>query len=301
MTVEQLDQIRIFVAATPAESLPVRVLEFSIQETTKRSVHVTSIYTAQRQIPMPKSHENRPRTPFSFQRFLIPELCKFRGRAIYLDADMQVFSDIAELWEHDLNNFDLQTIRTENSGRRGQFSVLLLNCEKLNWDIDDIIADLDSGALSYDSLMYEMRIVSKIGRDINPAWNSLEKFHLGTTRLLHYTDMNIQPWISTENPLAYLWVGCLRRAINANFISLDDVSSEIKKGHVRPSLMAQLESEVDDSIVLPSSVRKLDQDFLAPYHRLQSGSSRPWTSLRSAAAALLRRKYYQSPLARLFR
>lgn len=38
-------------------------------------------------------------TPFSAFRFAIPEMCGFEGRAIYLDADMLVLGDIAELWE----------------------------------------------------------------------------------------------------------------------------------------------------------------------------------------------------------
>jgi hypothetical protein len=38
-------------------------------------------------------------TPFSGFRFAIPELCGFQGRAIYLDVDMLVLADIAELWE----------------------------------------------------------------------------------------------------------------------------------------------------------------------------------------------------------
>lgn len=37
-------------------------------------------------------------TPFSCFRLAIPELCGFEGRAIYLDADMLVLSDISELW-----------------------------------------------------------------------------------------------------------------------------------------------------------------------------------------------------------
>ena len=33
-------------------------------------------------------------------RFSIPEHCEFKGRAIYLDIDMIVLADIAELWNH---------------------------------------------------------------------------------------------------------------------------------------------------------------------------------------------------------
>lgn len=39
-------------------------------------------------------------TPFTGFRWAIPELCGFKGRAIYLDADVFVLCDLAELWEH---------------------------------------------------------------------------------------------------------------------------------------------------------------------------------------------------------
>ena len=54
-------------------------------------------------IPLPKDEKNRPRTGFSFFRFAIPELCNYSDRALYLDADMQVFSDLAELWDIPFN------------------------------------------------------------------------------------------------------------------------------------------------------------------------------------------------------
>ena len=37
-------------------------------------------------------------TPFSCFRMAVPELCGFEGHAIYLDSDMLVLGDIAELW-----------------------------------------------------------------------------------------------------------------------------------------------------------------------------------------------------------
>lgn len=38
-------------------------------------------------------------TCFSGFRFAVPETCNFEGHAIYLDADMLVLGDIADLWE----------------------------------------------------------------------------------------------------------------------------------------------------------------------------------------------------------
>ena len=296
--IPQGDSVRVFVAATPAEWLPCRVLEFSIKETSALNTRVQAIYNFKRSIPMPLATENRPRTPFSFQRFLIPELCGFSGKAIYLDADMQVFQDIGHLWSQDFAGCNLQTVQEAKKGRRGQFSVMLLDCKALNWNIEQIIADLDAGRLDYAGLMYEMRVAGKIGRDIPSDWNSLERFEAGKTALLHYTDMNTQPWVSTENPLGDLWIACLRRAMQAGFVTRDDLIREIAAGHVRPSLLAQIDVEVDDSIALPGSIRGLDHGFVAPFRSIRSGKSSPWTSITSAALSFLRRGYYRSPLPR---
>ena len=48
---------------------------------------------------IPLSGDQRDGTQsFTYSRFLVPELCGFKGRAIYLDAsDMLMLSDIAEL------------------------------------------------------------------------------------------------------------------------------------------------------------------------------------------------------------
>jgi len=280
-----MQPIRVFIASTPAEWLPARALEFSIRETTQAAVEVAQLHTFNRPIRTPAELKNRPRTPFSFQRFLIPELCGQHGQAIYLDADMQVFRDIVELWSFPLQGCDLQTVAEGGKGRRGQFSVMLLDCAALGWDIDAIVASLDRGELNYEQLMYEMCVARRVGRDIPPEWNSLEHYEAGRTALVHYTDMNTQPWVSRNNPLSHLWVGCLRRAIGAGFITEEEITREIAAGHVRPSLMAELEQPE----VLKSELRRLDAGFVAPYRSIRSGKARPWMSLRSMLAFYVRR------------
>jgi hypothetical protein len=92
----------------------------------------------------------------------------------------------------------------------------------------------------------------------------------------------------------------LKRALNCGFISRAEVEQEIASGHVRPSLLAQIDESLEFSVTLPASLRKLDRNFVAPYRKLHTGKSRPWTSLRSAITAFLRRNYYQSRLPIIF-
>ncbi len=280
-----MSTVRIFVASTAAEWIPTRVLEFSIRETTELPVQLHSIETFERSIPMPCELRNRPRTPFSFQRFLIPELCAYQGKAIYLDADMQLFTDIGALWNSPMAGHDLLTVCASTDGRKGQFSVVLLDCERLQWTIESIVQGLDANRYTYEQLMYEMCVASNVGRTLDPGWNSLEKYERGQTRLLHYTDMDTQPWVSLNNPLGPLWVACLRRAIKAEFITQDELAREIAAGHVRPSLL----KELNQPELGKSELRKIDAGFMAPYRSIRSAKARPWTSIRSMLSFYARR------------
>ena len=288
--------IRVFVAATDAQMLAVKVLEFSIKKHASMSAEVTSLHLTGLEIPTPRDAVNLPRTPFSFQRFLIPAVKGHVGRAIYLDSDMQVFKDIRELWTVPFNGCDLLTVREPaETGRKPQFSVMLLDCEALDWNIADIVAGLDARRFTYEQLMQDMCVAQRIGTTIDPAWNSLEHYTAGKTALVHYTDMPTQPWVYTSNPLGYLWVRDLLEAVDTGFISMDFVRDHVERGFVRPSLLYQLEHRLDDGLLLPKSARALDAGFVAPYHALPSGR----TGLRRATAwlkAATRRAYQRTPL-----
>lgn len=273
--------IRVFVAASPAEWLPLTVLAYSIIKNSKVTVNVANIGSFNMPIPLPRSSANRPRTPFSFQRFLIPEICGFQGKAIYLDADMLVFGDIAGLWNTPLHEYDLQTVSAAYGQRRPQFSVMLIDCHRLKWRLPEIVAQLDSGKLDYSSLMYDMKVARKIGQDVPHAWNSLESFNPNDTMLLHYTDMHTQPWVAPGHPLNDLWVGYLRGAIDDGYISINQLSDQIRLRHVRPGLFV----EVMGDRKLPIT-RLADALFCPPYLSLLSGARRIQCRVRHITRSL---------------
>lgn len=284
-----IEDIRIFVAATPSEWLPMRVLEFSILETSSLPVKLVPLYSFDRPIPLPKSKKNQPRTPFSFQRFLIPEMCGYEGKAIYLDSDMLVFKDICQIWKHPLNGCDLQTVEGGGDGRSEQFSVMLLNCRTLPWNINDIVDALNSGELDYEGLMYEMCLAKKIGRDLPAEWNALEKYKDGVTALLHYTDMQSQPWVSIQNPLGNHWISCLRRALAKGMILYDDLEREVAAGHIRPSLLLEIETSMNAPNELQDHFRILDKEFIAPFQKLGISRIQKWLRFRQNVKGMLRR------------
>lgn len=261
--------VKIFVGSTPSEWLPFKVLEYSIRKNSSLSVECLALCDSQVEIPMPLNQQNRPRTPFSFQRFLVPELKGHSGRAIYLDSDMLVLEDIRTLWQTPFDEHDLLCINPKSElQEKSRFSVMLLDCGALQWSIKDIVAELDSGRLTYESLMYDMSIAKNPGAAISANWNCLDYYEPGVSALVHYTNMSTQPWVMRGNPGAALWVKALREALSDSFIRFEALESEVKKGHIRPSLVRQIERSVDDALLLSDEDVKLDRDFIAPYAKI---------------------------------
>lgn len=152
---------------------------------------------------------------------------------------------------------------------------------------DNIFINAYGGKAKNQILDTFLAIAPSIGKAISGDWNCLERFD-HSTALLHYTDMDTQPWVSLANPLGGLWMKCLRRALEAGFISSTEVQREVAAGHVRPSLLSQLEFGLDDSRQLSKEARALDHGFIAPYKKLYAASARPWTSPLGLAKAMLR-------------
>lgn len=244
------DWIDVFVGTDRSQLLAVAVLQHSIKRHTADPVRVLPLIDLD--LPEPKDIRQGSRTNFSFARFAIPELKGYRGRAIYLDADMLVFRDIRHLWEsplspqrisiqEDLPDHAVSTAKTgAPKARVKQTSVMLIDCAATRWDVREIVAGLD-GRYTYEQLMYEMCILdeSDIRYDVPFIWNSLEHYDVDT-RLIHYTDMNTQPWVSPFNINGKLWLKEVLLMLETGGLTWGDVSREIALGYFRPSMIDEL-------------------------------------------------------------
>ncbi|WP_091739972.1 hypothetical protein [Phenylobacterium immobile] len=252
---------RVFVGADEEQKLGARVLAYSIERRSTMDVVVEVLDVSQ--IPEPQKPENRSKTGFSFARFDIPRLCDYDGRGIYLDADMLVFGDIADLWTQPLDEADLlYSLSHPHMGRTPQTAVMLLNCRSLDWDVGAIVRGLDDGAYTYGQLMGDLCIVhaDRQKPGLPYWWNSLEQYDPGRTCLLHYTDMDTQPWV-TWNRNGGLWLAALRDALDEGYISRAEVDEAVANGHVSPQLPVWLglAETVSDEVAAAL--------WVAPYHR----------------------------------
>lgn len=242
-----IEPMRVFVGTDQSQLIPSKVLEYTIRKYATGPVEFVPMQELR--VPTPKNKANRPRTGFSFYRFLIPKLCNYQGRALYVDADMQVFGDLAELWNIPFGQHTVlctnqpeppeswkKRTTTFKSGR--QMSVMLLDCSRLRWDIDQIVEGLDEGRYTYQQLMFDLCVVppDEIADDIPPEWNCLEHYEAAKTKLLHYTVVATQPWKNDTNPLRGTWIEAFKETIQAGAIDLEDVQSCIQAGLAMPSL-----------------------------------------------------------------
>lgn len=244
------------VGCVEAQMLPFAVLRHSILKRASRPVRIEPLCRAGISLPVPRDERNRQKTPFSFQRFLIPEVCGYEGRAIYLDSDMLVLDDLSPLFDYDFGDANILAVPQETS-------VMVLDCGKLPWNIRQLVADMDAGKLSYDALM-TCRAIANIKYSLPGGWNWLDNAARPMPQgvaLLHYTVTSSQPWISAGHPLGHLWLTELFDALDTGTIRHQEVAGAVEQGFVRPSLLHQVEHRVTRREEIPASVLRQDEPF----------------------------------------
>lgn len=245
-----VELLRVFVGTDDSQRVAARVLEYTIRKHASQPVEVVHLDAVE--VPLPNDLANRPRTGFSFNRFAIPALCGHQGRALYVDADMLVFGDIADLWAIPMAGHAVLCTRQDAAPEAWrdheafqpgpQMSVMLLDCARLPWDTAAIVAGLDEGRYSYTELMFDLCIVPPdlIAATLPPEWNCLERFDPATTRLLHFTVVPTQPWKSDDNPLGAIWLAQYAEAVAAGAVPREEVERGIAAGFLKPALAACL-------------------------------------------------------------
>lgn len=132
-------------------------------------------------------------TDFSAFRFAIPELMNFQGRAVYMDVDMLVLDDVAELllvplkrpWVcchpaiTDVSVIDCSAFRALRD--RGEW-MSLPNMKKSGLRVFEHCQMMARLGIVSDSLSWDWNC-----RDSNDDWKD-------STKLLHYTAVPWQPW-----------------------------------------------------------------------------------------------------------
>ncbi len=106
--------IRIFIGFDPRETVAFHVLSQSIHARASEPVSITPLALSQLDGLMSRERNPLQSTDFSFSRFLTPSLCDFEGSAIFMDCDMLVLDDIANLWALRDDDFAVQVVKHDH-------------------------------------------------------------------------------------------------------------------------------------------------------------------------------------------
>lgn len=113
--------LKVFIGRDPRQPIAYNVLADSIVRHASQPVSITAL--SLKTLPITR----RGLTEFTFSRFLVPYLCAFKGTALFLDADMVVTADIAELFAQ-ANGVD--SVQVNRNQERFEWpSAMLFNCE----------------------------------------------------------------------------------------------------------------------------------------------------------------------------
>lgn len=119
--------MKIFIGTDPRQPIAWLVLANSIARHSSIPVEITPLVLSQ----LPITRQGL--TQFTYSRFLVPWLCRFQGRALFLDADMVVTGDIAELAK-DLSDC-ASSVRVNQAQQRFEWPSAMLfnnyNCQML--------------------------------------------------------------------------------------------------------------------------------------------------------------------------
>lgn len=224
------------VGMTDDQELSYLVLEHSIKRYLSDDKLVDIIRLSTLEAPDLKLKRKEQRTPFSLQRFLLARqvVSSNYDFGLYLDSDMLLLSDVSKIVDYmNSSKYEIETVNVEQDWkRRAQTSVMVMTrtgAQQLESQLNLYIND----KISYDELMYLQKI--EFGRSIPAKWNSLE-FLDSDTKLIHWTDVDTQPWLSKGNPNAGVWYSGLHHFLSHNRSHEKELLKQIELGNVLPSL-----------------------------------------------------------------
>jgi hypothetical protein len=127
-------------------------------------------------------------TPFSGFRWAIPEACNFEGQAIYMDSDMIILGDLAELWNNPWE--DGKIIQMKGDWRT---CVAKWHCERAGQVLPPV-EQMKKTPTAHQQLFGALQQQPQLAQVFDRQWNNFdgENDDLKDIKILHYTDMSTQ-------------------------------------------------------------------------------------------------------------
>lgn len=133
--------MRVFIGLDPRAPVAFNVLQWSIQRRASQMVQVMPLILPQ--LPITR----KGLTHFTYTRYLAPYLCGYRGKSVFMDSDMLVLGDIAELFSIE---FDEPVAVVKGEHRFEWPSLMVFNNEQCEVLTPDYINDENNHPQSFD-------------------------------------------------------------------------------------------------------------------------------------------------------
>jgi hypothetical protein len=179
----QSEILRVFIGYDPRQPLAYSVLQHSIVKNSSKPVAITPLILSQ--LPI----KRRGLTEFTFSRFLVPWLCNFKGKAVFLDADMVVTGDIAELFSDEADDMSAVLVM-QDQARFEWGSVMLFRCGSCLKLTPEFIDNEENNLLDLSWAPY-------IGH-LPAEWNHCAGYMKAKEAKLYHFTQGIPCWYETQ-------------------------------------------------------------------------------------------------------
>jgi lipopolysaccharide biosynthesis glycosyltransferase len=200
--------LRIFIGWDSREAECADILAHSLHK--HSSVPLDVRYLKLDELDFNRHRDPLQSTEFTYTRFLVPWLCNYQGKAVFMDCDMLCLGDIKELDDLDMSNLALRVVKhdyrpkeaTKMDGcvqtvypRKNWSSLMLMNCARLRLWTKQVV-ETQTGAY----LHRFQDIPDELIGDIPNTWNTLDWMD-ENTKLIHYTSGG--PWFEQQKDHPY--------------------------------------------------------------------------------------------------
>ena len=206
--------INVFIGYDSKEKVAYNVLSHSIIQNSTKPVAITPIALNNLKDDFVRERNNISSTEFSFSRFMIPYLMNYQGWALFMDCDMLMFEDIAELWRMRDDSKAIQVCKhdyvpKEKTKFLGQTqtaypkknwsSFMLMNCKKCSTLTPDYVNRASGLELHQFKWLESEELIGELPLEWN--WLVGEYEHKKDVKNVHYTEGG--PWFTDYRECDY--------------------------------------------------------------------------------------------------
>ncbi len=176
--------MKIFIGYDSRQPLSANVLQHSLVRRASKPISVTMLKIDT--LPI----KRKGLTDFTFSRYLVPWLCGFQGRALFLDSDMLALGDVAELF--DTPRTGTAAVHVVKGKQKFEWPSLMLFENELCQMLTPEYVDLDG------SRPHMFEWTSNIG-ELPPEWNHCVGYDepRADAKIVHYTQ-GVPFWFETS-------------------------------------------------------------------------------------------------------